>query len=365
MLIIDPSLPSIPAEVAQRYAEAGGALASRVSERLAHHPGLPAYLGGNPFRLLETNHRNHAAFMAEVLRTNNLALLVKTLPWVYHAYHNQGIAFDYFATELALWMEAIPERLPRADAELILPIYRWMARLHPETIQAAKVYTSDAPPIPLDLHLAYDSILERLLAGDHEAVLERARGLLDEGLSFPQLLQMIFFPAMVEVGTRWEQGRLSVAMEHQATAMTYRVLAALYYDQPFPSGMRGRALVASVTNEFHELGAWMVTTCLELDGWEITFLARDCPAEDLVQTALAERPAFVGLSVTMPLHIQAARETIAALRAALGPASTTKILVGGRAFMSDPGLFASVGADLFLPDCESIVEWARTLAGAA
>ena len=196
-------------------------------------------------------------------------------------------------------------------------------------------------------------------------MLERARGLLDEGLSFPQLLQMIFFPAMVEVGTRWEQGRLSVAMEHQATAMTYRVLAALYYDQPFPSGMRGRALVASVTNEFHELGAWMVTTCLELDGWEITFLARDCPAEDLVQTALAERPAFVGLSVTMPLHIQAARETIAALRAALGPASTTKILVGGRAFMSDPGLFASVGADLFLPDCESIVEWARTLAGAA
>lgn len=363
MIAIDPELPKVPSEVAERYARERGVLASRVSSQLAAHPELERYLGGNPFRILEANHRNHAAFMTEVFRTNNFGMLARTLPWVYHSYHNQGIDFDYFETELALWMEVITKVLGPADAGFILPIYRWMASVHDQSIEAAAHYRSDdpSPVIPMDLHAAYEEILEHLLAGRHQAVVERARELLDQGLSYSRLLQTIFYPAMVEVGALWEGGRLSVAKEHEATAMMYGILSSLYIKQDFPDSRRGKVIIASVTNEFHELGGWMISTCLELDGWDVNYLARDCPVEELVRTTLEERPAFVGLSVTVPLNLNAARVAVAALRAALGPGSSTRIVVGGRAFMSDTAAVDSVGADLFLPDCEAIIDWARHL----
>ncbi|RKT42863.1 cobalamin B12-binding domain-containing protein [Thiocapsa rosea] len=361
MLHLDPGLPSVPRRAADSFDANTAAMAGRVSQLMAGHSRLDAFLNGLPFRLIESNHRNHAAFMSEVLRTNNLKLLADTLPWAYFAYTNQGVSVDYFAAELEIWSQVITELLPGEDAEAILPIYRWMLRVHPETVDAAAHYASEAAPVPADHAAIYVEILERLIAGDHPAVIERCRALLREGMSFSRLLQSIFYPAMVEIGVRWEQGRLSVLMEHQATAMVYRILSALYYEQPFPSERRGRVLVASVTDEFHELGAWMVTTCLDLDGWNVTYLPRDCPLEQVVTAAVERTPAFVALSVGMPGHVQSARETVSALREALGPGSPTKILVGGRAFNKAPSLVESVGADLFLTDCEAAVAWARTL----
>jgi methanogenic corrinoid protein MtbC1 len=361
MLTLDPGLPTVPPRAADSFDANARSMAGRVSQLMARHPDLDAFLGGLPFRLIESNHRNHAAFMSEVLRTNNLDLLVDTLPWAYFAYTNQCVSVDYFAAELEIWVQVIGEFLPEEDAEAILPIYRWMLRVHPETVEAAAHYTSEPALVSADHAAVYVEILERLIAGDHPAVIEHCRSLLHGGMTFSHLLQSIFYPAMVEIGVRWEQGRLSVALEHQATAMVYRILSALYYEQPFPSAGRGRALVASVADEFHELGAWMVTTCLDLDGWDVTYLPRDCTLEQVVAAAVERPPAFVALSVGLPSHVQSARETVSALREALGPASSTKILVGGRAFVTTPSLVESVGADLFLADCEAAVVWARTL----
>jgi methanogenic corrinoid protein MtbC1 len=181
-------------------------------------------------------------------------------------------------------------------------------------------------------------------------------------MSFPHLLQWLFYPAMFEVGARWESGEISVALEHQATTMAYLVLSTLYHEQPFPSESRGKAVVASVTNEFHELGAWMVTTCLELDGWDVSFLASNCSIARLLQAVQEVSPHFIALSVSLPCNIETARETVAALRKVLPSDSGTRILVGGRAFLTAPSLVDSVGADLFLTDCEAAVSWARTLA---
>jgi methanogenic corrinoid protein MtbC1 len=369
-MYIDPStlpfvglekVPPIPPRAARLYADHANRLAGQVSRLLALHPRIDEFLNGNPFRLFEVNHRNHGAFVAEVLRTNNFDLLARALPWAYHAYHHQGVPYDYFAVQLDAWKQAIRDQLPSAEALSLLPVYDWMLSVHADTILAAERYQSKHPVVPADLSEVYAHIVESLLAGDHLTVLDHSRTLLDDGMPFSHLLQAIFYPAMVEVGVRWEQGRITVSMEHQATTMVYLVLSTLYYKQPFPAARRGRALVASVSNEFHELGAWMVASCLELDGWEVTFLASDCALETLVQTLREEAPRFVALSVSLLSNLEAARETIAALRAALGPGSDTRILVGGRALLTAPSLLDSLGADLFLTDCETAVSWARTL----
>jgi MerR family transcriptional regulator, light-induced transcriptional regulator len=350
----------IPASIVEHYRSSKDAMAVAVSRRIAAHPRLSEFLGGNPLRLLDTNHRNHAAFMVEVFITNDRSLLEDALPWVYSAYHNQGIAFDYFAAELEAWIAVIGETLQPEDAAAILPVYRWMLDAHPRSIERALQYQARRLPVSEVWRHDYDFILEHLFQGDYPVVIRHCRGLMQRGMSYAQVLRELFYPAMVEVGARWESGEFSVDMEHQTTAMVYGILSALYYDQPFAAVSRGRALVAPVSNEFHELGAWMLTTTLELDGWEVTLLGCDTTPESLVATARAERPRFIALSVTLVSNVQEARRAISALRAALG-SETPPILVGGQAFMAAPALVGTVGADLFLDSVEALIDWARTL----
>jgi MerR family transcriptional regulator, light-induced transcriptional regulator len=350
----------IPALTAECYRSSKDEMAAAVNRRIADHPRLAEFLGNNPIRLLDTNHRHHAAFMAEVFVANDRVLLERALPWAYATYHNQGIAFEYFAVELEVWIEVIGETLPPEDAAAILPVYHWMLVAHPHTIERALQYQAKRLPVSEVWRHDYDFVLEHLFQGDYPVVIQHCRGLMKRGMSYAQVLRELFYPAMVEVGARWETGEFSVNMEHQTTAMVYGILSALYYDQPFAAMSRGRALVAPVSNEFHELGAWMLTTTLELDGWEVTLLGCDTTPESLVATALAERPRFIALSVTLVSNVEGARHAVSALRAALG-AETPPILVGGQAFLAAPALVETVGADLFLESVEALIDWAHTL----
>ncbi|MFD2112336.1 cobalamin B12-binding domain-containing protein [Thiorhodococcus fuscus] len=354
-----------PPGAAQLYAERADALASQVSNRLANHPQIAAFLNGNPFRLLEVNHRNHAALVAGILRTNDFALLTRVLSWSYHAYHGQGVPYEYFLARNLAWKEAIQAQLPELERHCLLNLYDWILDAHQDIIDAAESYRIERPEIPQELHEAYAAILESLLAGDHLSALEHGHRLLDNDLPFPKLLQYIVYPAMFEVGERWENGDVSVAMEHQATSTAYLMLSTLYYTLPFPAAHRGEAIVAPVTNEFHELGAWMVSACLELDGWNVTLLPGDTTLEGITEAARRISPRFVALSISLPSNVPSARKIIETLRASLPAESDTRILIGGRALLTAPSLAEWLGADLSLPDCESAVDWARTLPSTA
>lgn len=358
------SVQAIEPQVARLYAEAANGLASDVSRLIASHPRLHDFLNGNPFRLLEVNHRNHTALMTEVLRSGNLLLLTRTLPWSYHAYHSQGLPYAYFPIQVRAWKTAIQARLSESAAAALIPIYDWMLKAHDDIVAAASRYECELAEVPGELHQSYEHLLETLTAGDHLGAIDLCHGLLKSGMPFIKLMQYLFYPAMVEIGAGWEQGRVSIAMEHQATATAYVVLSTLYHEQLFPPELRGKAIVASVSNEFHELGAWMLTACLELDGWEVDFLASDCSQATLVGAAQRDPPSFIALSITLIANVDIARETIAAVRAALPPESGTKILVGGRALLTAQSLADAIGADLFLTDCETAVTWARGLEAA-
>lgn len=67
MLTLNPGLPTVPPRAADSFDTRARAMAGRVSHLMARHPNLDAFLVGLPLRLIESNHRNHAAFMSEVL----------------------------------------------------------------------------------------------------------------------------------------------------------------------------------------------------------------------------------------------------------------------------------------------------------
>jgi len=206
--------------------------------------------------------------------------------------------------------------------------------------------------------------VEALLAGDRRrafGVVDRARG---AGLGHREMYLDIFQPALREVGRLWQENRITVADEHLATAITQAAMARLYDDLFTASREPGPLLVAACADsERHEVGLRMICDLLELEGWDTLFLGATTPIESLADMVEARRPAVVALSASIAPHLVRVREAIRALRERLGE-ETPLIAVGGRPFLDDPELAATVGADVTANDAVEAVRVLKERIGA-
>jgi methanogenic corrinoid protein MtbC1 len=197
--------------------------------------------------------------------------------------------------------------------------------------------------------------LHAILAGDFPGALATARDARARGISY--LYEELVTGALVEVGRRWQDGQITVADEHVATALTQSVLATFYSELTWPSqGPRG--VVACVAGELHALGARMTADLLACDGWMVTFVGADVPLDALLALVQRDRPRFVGLSVAQPERLGRAREMVAELRRGV---PEIRIVIGGSVIARDEG--AALGADVIARSATdgvaAIREWKR------
>ena len=187
-------------------------------------------------------------------------------------------------------------------------------------------------------------LLSALLRADRAAAAAIATAAVREG-RVDDLYDSIAV-AMDEVGRRWEANELTVAQEHAASAVAQYVLAQVFPELPRSDVARGRAIVAGVPGERHQLGSQIVADALECDGWASVYLGADVPADALADEAAWHEAHVVALSVTMPGNLPSLRDAVAALRTRLGDALA--IGIGGRAaVLVEP---AAVGADFYARD---------------
>jgi methanogenic corrinoid protein MtbC1 len=129
------------------------------------------------------------------------------------------------------------------------------------------------------------------------------------------LYQRVITPAMHELGRLWAEGAITLADEHLATAVTYRVLVAIrppkqFEQTPEPdSGMRC-ALMAAVQGERHALGLRMATDLVEDSGYRVAYLGADVPTDALLQAVRAFSPDLLGMTATMPASTRRLEEAV-------------------------------------------------------
>ncbi len=175
----------------------------------------------------------------------------------------------------------------------------------------------------------YREFLAALLAGDRrrcaatvDAQIQRRPGIRD-------LYEGLFQRALYEVGDLWEANRISVATEHMATAITEGLMNTLYDRIVSPDRTGRTAVIASVTDELHQVGGKMVADVFEMHGWDSYYLGADIPAGELVRVVRDLDPDVVGLSMSLYFHLDALRRTIHGLRDQTGDPT---VFVGGQGF---------------------------------
>lgn len=155
------------------------------------------------------------------------------------------------------------------------------------------------------------------------------------------LLTRIIGPLAQRVGVLWQEGTISAAHEHFATAVIRAFLSR--NTRPFPAGPEAPVLiVATPVGQLHELGAVMAAAAATDAGWNVVYLGTSLPAAEIAGAAIQHRARAVALSIVYPADDANLATELENLRGYLPPA--TLLLAGGRAASAYGEVLGRVGA---------------------
>ncbi len=155
---------------------------------------------------------------------------------------------------------------------------------------------SPAPPSPRRVQNQMPLMNDALRRGDETTARQIARTLVDEGTPVIQLINDVLVPPLRSIGEEWHGGRLSIWVEHRASAIVDRLLGDV---TPNRRGRRrGNALVAAVSGDLHSLPTTMAAVTLRDANWSVHHLGADVPPEELLSFVASEPVDVAVLSST-------------------------------------------------------------------
>jgi methanogenic corrinoid protein MtbC1 len=320
---------------------------------LERHPDWLSRYGGRARKFGIEDAQFHIDFLRGAVEASSIQAFEDYCEWAAGLLRSRSIASHFLVENLTQIETALRSGLSQEEQAVIARIM--------EAGRAACDREKTRPahpdsPLALTRNVYLRSILIGARAGSVQIVEEALR----DGAGMFDIYVQVFQESLYEVGRLWAAGKVSVSVEHRATAITQFVMAGLYSRAlpSRPSAPLRQAIVTGVAGELHQIGANMVADVLETAGWNVQFLGTDAPHTDIVDAVLAQESDLVCVSATMLFNVPNVVRLIHDLRA---HSPTLRVLIGGSAFRAKPDLWMDIGADGFAPNLNTAIETADRL----
>ncbi len=201
-------------------------------------------------------------------------------------------------------------------------------------------------------------LVDRLISGDGAGSWTVIESALAAGMEPDEVYLDLLRPALHTIGERWADGSVTVAQEHQASAIVLRLVGRLGPRFVRRGRKRGTLLLGAPPAEGHGLPSALLTDLLRGRGFEVIDLGADVPSASWVSAVEAlPHVAAIGLCATTAANDRNVRDTIGKIHGV----TSAPIVLGGKAIASEAEARA-LGADHF---SESFVDAVARLDEAA
>lgn len=199
-------------------------------------------------------------------------------------------------------------------------------------------------------------VYEAVLKGNRGSILDEVKRALSDGAKADEIINESLIPAIGEVGELFERKKYFLP-QLIASANTMK-LAIDYLEPMLERKADGEALptlvFATVEGDIHDIGKNLVVLMLRNYGYNVVDLGKDVPAETIVDTAMREHAAVIGLSALMTTTMMRMREVVELCKQ---KGCASKVIIGGACITQS---FADeIGADGYsgdAADCVKLVE---------
>ena len=195
----------------------------------------------------------------------------------------------------------------------------------------------------------YGEYVRALHSGDVNSVRHIMLVLAEQGFTADQVIRDLIAPGQREIGQAWGGSKLTVAEEHEATAIAEEALVLLLdSSSDAADGQLGDVVLCAAQGEWHSIAARMVAAVWRHLGWNVHLLVPSVPAADIRELLAGSPVVLSGVTCAMSANLFGAWRVISALRE-LG----CWVIAGGRGFgppaRGEMGV-RTLGADAFAPD---------------
>ena len=159
--------------------------------------------------------------------------------------------------------------------------------------------------------------------------------------SQPVFLEKLITPLMQEIGDQWKAGNLRIAHEHLATAVVRTLLGNSRHGFDISAAMP-TLVIATPRGQVHEIGALMAALTAAAQGWHVTYLGPNLPAEEIVGCAVQNGAKAIGLSIVYPTDDPHIANELRKLRRGIQEHVT--LFVGGAGAIAYDPVINAIGA---------------------
>ena len=162
-------------------------------------------------------------------------------------------------------------------------------------------------------------------------------------LSQPLLFEHVFIPLAKIVGDKWKSGELRIYQEH----LFSRVVKAHLLETIEKNNLRDMSpnlVVAIPQHQAHEIGALIAAAYAASDGWKVTYLSPNLPAEEIIAGSIKLDAKVIVISIVYADDPLLIKKDLLRFGAALS--KDTKIVVGGESAVLHKSTIDEIGGIL-------------------
>lgn len=199
-------------------------------------------------------------------------------------------------------------------------------------------------------------IYAAVLKGSKGIILDEVKKALDAGEKPEEIINGYLIAAINEVGVLFERKKYFLP---QLIGSANTMKLAIDYLEPLLEHRGSGAdmpklVIATVEGDIHDIGKNLVALMLKNHGYQVIDLGKDVPCERIVDTAIQEHAAIIGLSALMTTTMMRMQDVVALCKE---KGCTSKVIIGGACITQS---FADeIGADGYSKDaaeCVKLVE---------
>ena len=194
------------------------------------------------------------------------------------------------------------------------------------------------------------------LSSGQESLLAIIGGLLQQGVSMEAIYLDLLGPTARRLGEFWSDDQVSFADVTIALGKLQQIVRELSLHGPVDSGAaaNGRAaLFAPAPGEQHTFGLVIIEEFFRRSGWR-TWTELSGAPEEIIGAVQAHRFDMFGMTCSSDERLDQIAPMIMSIRRASRNRDIT-VMVGGRLFLEQPGLVATIGADAMATDAKEAV----------
>ena len=172
-----------------------------------------------------------------------------------------------------------------------------------------------------------DAVFKSLLEGNRFECQKVVKEFRKTNQSIIVLYEEIFKKSLYRIGEMWEYNKISVAVEHMATAITEGIMNELFPEIMSLERVDKKIVISCVENEEHQVGGKMVADIFEKNSWDTHYLGANTPMNELLSFCDLVKPDLICLSLSVYENVQFLLKEIAGIR----EVTDIPILIGGQA----------------------------------